>query len=192
MKREDIFYGISFLLPLDLKVENQLNLVNMLNSKKILVILLFSTIITIISLVFLGINSIKALTVENQPQGPDKNLIIIQDNSLAAVSDSSAPEKVVKKMKVVITGYSSTPEETDDTPFITAQGTLVKKGIVANNLLPFGAEIRIPELYDNEIFTVEDRMNGRAGFYHVDIWFPSKEEAQKFGAKLTYIEILEN
>jgi 3D (Asp-Asp-Asp) domain-containing protein len=192
MKREDIFYEISFLLPIGLKVENQLNSEIMLNSKKILVILLFSTIITIISLVSLGIKSIKALTVENQPQGPDKNLIIIQDNSLAPIRDSSAPEKVVKKMKVVITGYSSTPEETDDTPFITAQGTLVRDGIVANNLLPFGTKIRMPELYNNEIFVVEDRMNKRAGFYGVDIWFPSKEEAQKFGAKWTYIEILEN
>jgi len=164
----------------------------MLNSKKILVILLFLTIITIISLIFSGIGLTRALTIEDQPQEPNKNLIMIQDNSLAALSDSSVPNKVVKKMKVVITGYSSTPEETDDTPFITAKGTLVRDGIVANNLLPFGTEIRIPELYDNEIFIVEDRMNGRAGFYHVDIWFPSKEEAQKFGAKLTYIEILEN
>jgi 3D (Asp-Asp-Asp) domain-containing protein len=154
--------------------------------------LLFSTIITIISLVFLGIKSIKALMVENKPQSSDENLIIIQDNSLASINDFSAPNKVVKKIKVVITGYSSTPEETDDTPFITAQGTSVKKGIVANNLLPFGTEIRIPELYDNKIFTVEDRMNWKVGFYHVDIWFPSKEEAQNFGAKLTYIEVLEN
>ncbi|MCX6764673.1 MAG: hypothetical protein NTU58_03160 [Candidatus Nealsonbacteria bacterium] len=184
--------GYLFLLPIGLKVENQLNPANMLNSKKILTILFFSVIIMIISLVFLGIKSIKASVVENQPQDPDKSLIIIQDNSLAALSDSSAPKKVTKKMKVVITGYSSTPEETDDTPFITAQGTWVRDGIVANNLLPFGTEIRIPELYDNEIFVVEDRMNGRAGFYHVDIWFPSKEEAQKFGAKLTYIEVLEN
>lgn len=192
MKREDIFYEISFLLPIGLKVENQLNSEIMLNSKKILAILFFSAIITIISLVSLGIKSIKASVVENQPQDPDKSLIIIQDNSLAALNDYSSQKKVAKKMKVVITGYSSCPEETDDTPFITAQGTWVKKGIVANNLLPFGTEIRIPELYNNEVFIVEDRMNARSGFYHIDIWFPSKEEAQKFGAKWTYIEILEN
>jgi 3D (Asp-Asp-Asp) domain-containing protein len=164
----------------------------MLNSKKFLAILLFSTIITIISLVFLGIKSIEALTTDSQPQSVNRDLIIIQDNSLAAVNNFSVPEKVIKKIKVVITGYSSTPEETDDTPFITAQGTWVQDGIVANNLLPFGTEIRMPELYGNEIFTVEDRMNKKAGFYQVDIWFPSKEEAIKFGAKFTYIEVLEN
>ena len=164
----------------------------MLNLKKVLTVLFFSTIIAGALLVFLKIKSINALTIEEEIQGPDKNLIIIQDNSLAAINDFSLPEKTIKKMKVVITAYSSCPEETDDTPFITAQGTLVRKGIVANNALPFGTRIRIPELYDNEIFVVEDRMHSRKGFNHIDIWFPSKEEAKKFGAKFTYIEVLED
>jgi 3D (Asp-Asp-Asp) domain-containing protein len=164
----------------------------MLNFKRFSAILLFLMTIMIISLTFLGIKSIKALEIGNQPQGLDENLIIIQDNSLAAINNFFTPSKVVKKIKVVITGYSSSPEETDNTPFLTAKGTLVRDGIVANNLLPFGTEIRIPELYNNEVFVVEDRMNQRVGFYHVDIWFPSKEEAQKFGAKFTYIEVLED
>ena len=164
----------------------------MLNSKKVSRILLFFTIAMVISLVLLVISRTKALTIEEKPQELDKGLIIIQDNSLAAINDFSLPDKVAKIIKVVITGYSSCPEETDETPFITAQGTQVRNGIVANNLLPFGTQIRIPELYDNEIFVVEDRMHWKAGFYHVDIWFPSKEEAKNFGAKFTYIEVLEN
>ena len=105
---------------------------------------------------------------------------------------SSESAKAVKKIKVIITAYSSTPEETDSTPFITASGKNVVDGIVANNLLPFGTKIKIPGLYGDKVFIVEDRMNKRKGKYHVDIWFPSKTLAKNFGAKLTYIEVLEN
>lgn len=100
--------------------------------------------------------------------------------------------EVVKKVKMVITAYSSRVEETDSTPFITASGKTVADGIIANNMLPFGAKIRIPELYGDKIFVVEDRMHQRKGKYHVDIWFPEYSQAKEFGSKLTYIEILED
>jgi len=100
--------------------------------------------------------------------------------------------KVVKKVKMVVTAYSSTPEQTDSTPFITASGKNVANGIVANNMLPFGSKIRIPELYGDKIFIVEDRMNQKKGKYHLDIWFPEYSQAKNFGAKITYIEVLED
>ncbi len=118
-------------------------------------------------------------------------LLTIQGNSLLGYSPLPAP-KVVKKVKMVTTAYSSTVQQTDDTPFITAAGTWVRDGIVANNLLPFGTKVRIPELYGDKIFIVEDRMNSKKGFYHIDIWFPSYLEAKNFGAKRTYVEILES
>jgi 3D (Asp-Asp-Asp) domain-containing protein len=93
-------------------------------------------------------------------------------------------------IKVVITGYSSTPEETDEDPFITASGDCVHDGIVAANFLPFGSKIRIPEIYGDEIFVVEDRMHPRKK-QQIDIWFPSKQEALEFGARYSYIEVLE-
>jgi 3D (Asp-Asp-Asp) domain-containing protein len=99
---------------------------------------------------------------------------------------------VVKKIRVMVTAYSSTPSETDDTPFITAAGTSVRDGIVANNKYPFGTKIRIPELYGDKIFVVEDRMHPTKSYYCVDIWFSSHKEAENFGAKITYIEILES
>jgi 3D (Asp-Asp-Asp) domain-containing protein len=121
-----------------------------------------------------------------------QNLPMLQENSLASVSNPANPEHSLERIKVVITAYSSTPEETDDTPFITAAGTAVRDGIVANNLLPFGTKIKIPGLYGDKIFVVEDRMNKKKGDYHFDIWFPSHQEAEKFGVKITYIDILEN
>ena len=138
-----------------------------------------------------------ALGVVSQPQNAqgsleyqNLDLLTVQENSLLPSSLLPAP-KVAKTIKVIITAYSSTPEETDDTPFITAAGTTVRDGIIANNLFPFGTKIRIPELYGDKVFTVEDRMSRKKGYYHFDIWFSSKQGAKDFGAKLTHIEVLE-
>ena len=60
---------------------------------------------------------------------------------------------------VEASGYSSTHDQTDDTPFITASGTYVRDGVVAANFLPIGTVIKIPDLYGNKTFVVEDRMN---------------------------------
>ena len=95
-------------------------------------------------------------------------------------------------IKVLVTAYSSTPEQTDDTPFITASGKNVKDGIIANNMLPFGTRIRIPELYGYKVFTVEDRMNRNNSNYHIDIWMPDKPSAVNFGVKTVNIEVLES
>ncbi|OGZ20126.1 MAG: hypothetical protein A3F95_01250 [Candidatus Nealsonbacteria bacterium RIFCSPLOWO2_12_FULL_39_31] len=121
-----------------------------------------------------------------------KAMAITQENSLLAVSAPFMNPKSTSTMKVIITAYSSTAEQTDDSPFITASGKTVEDGIVANNLLPFGSKIKIPKVFGDKIFTVEDRMNKRKGYYHVDIWFPAYELAKEFGAKISYIEILEN
>lgn len=98
--------------------------------------------------------------------------------------------KVVKTYDVRATAYSSTPDQTDDTPFITASGTYVRDGIIAANFLPFGTQIRIPEIYGEKVFTVEDRMNKRY-WHHVDIWFPERSLAKAFGAQRVIIEIVE-
>lgn len=100
--------------------------------------------------------------------------------------------KISQKIIVIVTGYSSTPEETDDTPFITATGSHVRKGIAANNFYPFGTKVKFPMLFGNQIFIIEDRMHPKKGDYSVDIWFPSKKEALNFGVKITEMEVLEN
>jgi 3D (Asp-Asp-Asp) domain-containing protein len=97
---------------------------------------------------------------------------------------------VKKTVTMLVTAYSSTPDQTDDTPFITASGKHVRKGIVANNGLKFGTKVRIPEL-GPEIYVVEDRMHPRKGKLMLDRWVESREEAKEFGVKLLEIEILE-
>lgn len=103
-----------------------------------------------------------------------------------------ASTKVAQKNStyvVVATAYSSTPDQTDSTPFITAWNTHVRDGIIATNFLPFGTQIKIPELYGNKIFTVEDRMNRRYT-HRIDVWFPERELARVFGIKKVKIEVV--
>jgi len=88
----------------------------------------------------------------------------------------------------VVTAYSSSPDETDDDPFITAAGTAVRDGIIATNMLPFGTKVRIPELFGDRIFVVEDRMHQRFRD-RIDIWFSSKKGAREFGKRIAHIEI---
>ena len=124
------------------------------------------------------------------PEEAVSGIVIVEGTSLSPLSPLPEP-KIQKRVKVLVTAYSSTVWETDDDPFITAAGTYVRDGIVANNLLPFGARIRIPEVYGDKIFVVEDRMHRRKSDYHFDIWFENAWEAKNFGVINTYIEILE-
>jgi len=120
-------------------------------------------------------------------------LAMVEENSLLAISNPSDPEpQVARKIRVVVTAYSSTPAQTDDNPYITAAGTWVREGIIANNKYPFRTKVRFPEIYGDKIFVVEDRMHGRKGDYHFDIWMDSYEKAKGFGVKIVEAEILEN
>lgn len=89
-----------------------------------------------------------------------------------------------------VTAYSSSYDETDDSPFETASLSHVRYGIVASNWLPIGTKIQIPELFGEELFVVEDRMNKRYP-HRVDVWMPSKQEAKQFGKKTAEIVIVE-
>jgi len=95
-----------------------------------------------------------------------------------AVADDRPPYRTAE---VILTAYSSSPDETDDTPHTTAFGTKVRDGIIANNCLPFGTEVQIPDIFGDKVFVVEDRKNSRYSCNWVDVWYPSKTEAKNFG-----------
>ncbi len=105
--------------------------------------------------------------------------------SAALVEASSAP--VTLHMR--ITAYSSTPDQTDSTPFITASGEHVRDGIVASNILPFGTKVMIPSLFGSKVFTVEDRMSPRIK-NTIDIWMASTASAIRFGENFADVVIL--
>ena len=126
------------------------------------------------------------------PQKTNADFANSTNASYVAKAAIAQAQKAVKKIKVTLTAYASVPEETDDTPFITASGKYVADGIIANNMLPFGTKVRIPDLYGDKIFVVEDRMNKKKSDYHFDIWMPSESSALNFGVKTVDIEILES
>lgn len=118
--------------------------------------------------------------------------ITIQDTALVAPTIPDTPLanrfRIVQHRRVLVTAYSSTLDQTDASPFITARGTLVRDGIIATNFLPFGTKVRFPRIWPHKVFTVEDRMHARFSD-RVDIWFATREEALAFGLKITELEI---
>jgi len=89
----------------------------------------------------------------------------------------------------VATAYNSEIGQTDSTPFITANGSHVRDGIIAANMLPFGTKVRLPDIYGQKVFTVEDRMNQRYS-NRIDIWMAEKSEAKQFGVRYIKMEVL--
>ena len=79
---------------------------------------------------------------------------------------------------VLVSCYTASPDETDDEPFITADGTdlrKIKDNVVAINWLPLGTKVEIA----GKKYVVRDRMNKRYGKHHVDILVKTKAEAFK-------------
>ncbi|MDI6734091.1 MAG: hypothetical protein QMD50_01185 [Patescibacteria group bacterium] len=115
--------------------------------------------------------------------------IVFSPTNETAKAASASLESGYKTMTVWVTAYSSTPEETDDTPFITALGTNTRDGIVAANFLPFGTKILIPSLFGEKVFAVEDRMHRRKKNF-IDIWMLTKEDAEEFGIQKAEIVVI--
>ncbi len=138
-------------------------------SKRILSIL----IILILAIIFseTAISPIKAF-VEPQTITDD---IFLENNKSDLNSKNNR-----KTFIVTVTGYSSSYDETDDDPYITASGEIPYYGVVATNFLPIGTKIKIPSLFGEKIFVVKDRMNPRY-YYRIDVWFPTKDAALNFG-----------
>jgi 3D (Asp-Asp-Asp) domain-containing protein len=94
-----------------------------------------------------------------------------------------------------VTAYNSLAGQTDASPCITANGfNLCEHGIedsVAANWLPFGARIKLPDLYGDRVFVVRDRMNSKYND-RLDIWFKERADAKNFGVKYTKIEVLDH
>ncbi|HOK35291.1 MAG TPA: 3D domain-containing protein [Candidatus Pacearchaeota archaeon] len=132
----------------------------------------------------------------------DENCLLIDNNTFTTLNlplsfndkdflEATQVQVPLRRENVMLTAYSSTYFECDGNPFRTASGTYVREGIVATNFLPFGTKIRIPEIFGDKIFVVEDRMAKRY-WKTVDIWMPTHQSALNFGVKHAEIEIINN
>ena len=122
---------------------------------------------------------------------PEVAMEIAQEIGIVQQVPAPMPESAERAytMRVGTTAYSSAVNQTDDSPFITANQTVVRDGIVAANFLPFGTRVRIPELYGDKEFVVADRMNKRY-FKKMDLWMPTRAAAIAYGYKYVEIEVL--
>jgi len=132
-------------------------------------------------------NVVLAGPSDQKPESQGSESYFISNNTFLTAVNTPI---TIQIRKVVATAYSSTHDQTDEDPFITASGAQVYDGVIATNFLPFGTKVKIPEIFGDKIFTVEDRMNERFGDNRIDIWFPDRTSAQKFGAQEALIEIL--
>jgi len=107
----------------------------------------------------------------------------------------SISEKLGEPSRVVtipVTAYSSTVDQCDSTPCITANGFNLcennTQNVIASNYLPFGTKVRFPDYDPDTIYTVQDRMNKRY-FFKADIWMKTRTEAKLFGYQRLKMEI---
>lgn len=122
-------------------------------------------------------------------QTPDSTLYstpVVVDPAPAV--EEPEPDEVFDRAEV--SAYTSTPGQTDSDPFTAANGKRVHDGMIAANGFPFGTIVKIPEVYGDKEFIVEDRMNKRYTKGHFDVWLDtSRSEALKFGRKHVRVEI---
>ncbi len=123
-----------------------------------------------------------------------EDLHLTEANASVALIAPIKEYTVVTTYQVPITAYSSTVDQTDSTPCITANGFDLcvngQENVIAANFLPFGTKVRIPEYFGDQIFTVQDRMNARY-YYRVDIWMKERSAAVAWGIRYTAIEVVE-
>lgn len=137
---------------------------------------------------FFGVINMFQLAIAAAPSEP---ISPTQENLVQATSINaqSLLENNYRTITATLTGYSSTADQTDDTPWVTASNTRTREGVVAANFLAFGTQIMIPKLFGDKIFTVEDRMASRFD-NRVDIWFPDRQTAKHFGITKAKILVL--
>jgi len=105
----------------------------------------------------------------------------------STIADAAGPVREGMAYRVLATAYSSTHDQTDGNPFITASGAYVAPDVLAANFAPLGTVVRIGDAE----YTVLDRMNSRYnGKYIIDIWFPTRAEALAFGVRVLELEIV--
>ncbi|PIR98703.1 MAG: hypothetical protein COT88_00075 [Candidatus Colwellbacteria bacterium CG10_big_fil_rev_8_21_14_0_10_41_28] len=144
----------------------------------------------------LALGTLSSVLVGSAAPVAETGQIVLAEQSDALLNDSPiiTPETdydpdVKRVVTVMVTAYSSTVRQTDSTPFITASGTTVRPGVVAANWLPIGTKVRIPKLFGDRVFVVEDRMH-RRNDHKLDVWLESETEAFNFGVHNAEVEVL--
>ncbi|SRR3989339_432814 len=135
----------------------------------------------------------KVINIVNNNQKSVRIILLLLLIASFSVVKSSGKESNIQAMiishkynvyyggTVTSTAYNSLPNQTDDTPWITAMGTRCREGVVASNFLPLGTKVMI-EGFGERVFVVEDRMHTRFSD-RIDVWFRGYNDAMKYGKR---------
>lgn len=110
-----------------------------------------------------------------------------------------------QSFEVTMTAYSSTVDQTNSQPFITATNQRVRMGIIAASRdllateLPHGTRVRVVYIHDDPracggwdpgmVLEVQDTMNRRKR-NTIDLWLPSRREARLWGRCRVVLEVV--
>lgn len=185
--------------------KNQKRFISLKQAKKIVIILVF---IFCFDFLMFPVPAMADQAVEEANLGQEQ--AVLAENAVEqAIIEQQAIEKepvfinqlpknndlkVERNSYRIITAYNSEVGQCDNSPCTTANGfNVCEHGIedsIAANFLPFGAKVRLLELFGERVFIVRDRMNARFPD-RVDVWMINKAQAKHFGVKYAKVEILE-
>lgn len=136
----------------------------------------------------------------------------LDDNVDEAAAEDAPQEDLVdpfagrEVLEVTMTAYSSTVDQTDDSPFTTSTLQPVRSGIVAVSRdllaeqLPYGTTLRVLEAHGEGekcgawqipmLLEVQDTMHLRKR-NQIDLWLPSRNEALQWGYCQATVEIID-
>ncbi len=141
---------------------------------------------TVLSAIFAAL-----ITTSVQPQIAHAEAISTNSFESSVPEVVAIPVIIKQTLRITATAYSSTPDQTDATPFTTSNGTEVYDGLIAANWLKYGTKIRIPDMFGDKVFTVNDRMNARYDTGRLDVWMKTRDAAKQFGIRHIRIQVIE-
>ncbi|THB68190.1 MAG: hypothetical protein D6E12_07020 [Desulfovibrio sp.] len=129
------------------------------------------------------INLRSAVTGFEQTVAELRDLVVSKDHLISSLQEGQM---------LTVTAYSPTPDQTDDTPFITANNNRVRPGIAAvspdlfANGWVFGRKIYV---VDYGVYEIDDLMAQRMQ-NTIDIFMFSRQEALTFGKQQLRVYLL--
>ena len=106
---------------------------------------------------------------------------------------ASAPAAAVEPVdnslqRVVVTGYCSCPVCCGpNAAGVTASGTKAQVGTIAadTSIFPFGTQLNVPGYGDGVVEDTGSRVKG----FHIDVWFPTHEQAVNWGSREMFVAL---
>ena len=185
-----------------------MNILNSVKLRKISKIALFIMVLLILTNIALpswaketdNSGNTNSVISANKKDIISENIIAYKEKQAKIKAQSLARQRAIYpkskpgELWTTATAYTSTVDQCDASPCITADGYNVcaagKENVIATNFLPFGTKVQIPDMFGDRVFVVHDRMNRRYS-NRVDIWMKDRGDAIQFGKRNVKIVVIE-